>query len=276
MEIRQPSSKNDYKSYDTNRLREEYLIDSLFSKDSVNLTYSHFDRIIAGGAMPVDKELQLTAGDELRAQYFLERRELGIINIGGKGIVIADGINYDMDKYDCLYLGRGVKDIVFKSLDSASPAKFYLNSCPAHKEYPSVHMPNKQATPVKLGSKSECNERTIYKYIHSGGILSCQLVMGLTILEDGSVWNTMPTHTHERRMEVYMYFDMSEDSLVFHLMGSPDETRHIVMRNEQAVISPSWSIHSGCGTKNYTFIWGMCGENQEFTDMDAVNIKDIR
>jgi len=276
MIIRQPVSKNDYKNYDTKRLREEFLIDDLFIKDEISLTYSHFDRIIAGGAMPVSNKLTLTAGEELRAEYFLERREMGIINIGGNGCVVADDKKYVMKKYDCLYLGRGTKDISFISDDKDNPAKFYLNSCPAHKEYESVHMPNSKATPVRLGSKKECNERTIYKYIHGGGIKSCQLVMGLTILEEGSVWNTMPCHTHERRMEVYLYFDMSKDSLVFHLMGDPEETRHIVMNNEQAVISPSWSIHSGCGTSNYTFIWGMCGENQEFTDMDAVTSGRIK
>lgn len=275
MKVRQASGQQDYKNYDTKRLREEYLIENLFIADSIELTYSHFDRIIAGGAMPIKGELILTAGDELRAQYFLERREMGIINIGDKGYVIADGVRYEMEKYDCLYLGRGVKDVKFISSDGGAPAKFYFNSVPAHKEFPTVHMPNKQATPVRLGSKAECNERTIYKYIHGGGIKSCQLVMGLTILNEGSVWNTMPVHTHERRMEVYLYFDMKE-SIVFHMMGPKDETRHIIMHNEQAVISPSWSIHSGCGTSNYTFIWGMCGENQAFDDMDGIKTEDLK
>ena len=276
MEIRQPVSKKDYVNYNTRRLREEFLIEDIFAPDEIKLVYSHFDRIITGGAMPVKGELKLAAGDELRAEYFLERREAGIINIGGGGKVIVDGVSYEMSKYDCLYLGRGAKDITFISDDTRSPAKFYFNSCPAHKHYDNAHMPNAKATPVKLGSKKECNERTIYKYIHGGGIPSCQLVMGLTILEEGSVWNTMPTHTHERRMEVYLYFDMKEDANVFHLMGDPEETRHIVMRNEQVVISPSWSIHSGCGTSNYTFIWGMCGENQAFDDMDAVSAGRIK
>lgn len=276
MDTRQPVHPQDAKYYDTEKLRKEFLIEKVFSANEITMVYSHFDRIISGGAMPVGKELELTAGAELRADYFLERREMGIINIGGEGKITADGKVFAMKQKDCLYLPLGVKKVLFTSVDSQQPAKFYFNSCPAHKAYEIAHAPIGKATPAEMGSKSECNERTIYKFIHPEGIKSCQLVMGLTILKDGSIWNTMPTHTHERRMEVYLYFDMAKDTIVFHYMGQPQETRHIVMRNEQAVISPSWSIHSGCGTRNYTFIWGMCGENQVFSDMDAVEPGDIR
>jgi 4-deoxy-L-threo-5-hexosulose-uronate ketol-isomerase len=225
--------------------------------------------------MPVKEPQKLGTSNELKSEYFLARREMGVINIGGNGKIIVDGVSYNMNKYDCLYIGKGSKDITFISDDENNPAKFYLNCCPAHKEYPTSHAPLSKATPKHLGSKATCNERTIYKYIYPEGIKSCQLVMGCTMLEEGSVWNTMPTHTHDRRMEVYLYFDLGDD-IVFHLMGKGDETRHIVMHNEESVISPSWSIHSGCGTKNYTFIWGMCGENQDFDDMDHIAIKDMK
>ncbi|MGV8982026.1 5-dehydro-4-deoxy-D-glucuronate isomerase, partial [Clostridium sp.] len=208
--------------------------------------------------------------------YFLQRRELGVINIGGAGIVTLDGKKYDLGARDGLYVGQGIKEITFESIDAKIPAKFYVNSATAHTSYPTVKIGLADAKKVKAGSDEECNKRVINQYVHPAVCKSCQLVMGMTILEPGSVWNTMPCHTHDRRMEVYLYFDMDADNIVFHLMGTPDETRHIVMKNEQAVISPSWSIHSGVGTKNYTFIWGMVGENQEFTDMDAVLTKDIR
>ena len=287
MEIRTYSSPRDVKTYDTERLREEFLIDDLFKPDDIKLVYSYIDRIITGSAVPVNKELVLTAGEELRAEYFLERRELGVINIGGKGIVTVDGKAYDLGYKDGMYIGRGSKDISFKSVNPAEPAKFYLNSTPAHMTYPTVLIklngePEdgvvivKDCNKVELGTLEESNHRTINKYILPGQVESCQLVMGMTKLEPGSVWNTMPCHTHDRRMEVYLYFDMGPDDLVFHYMGEPTQTRHIIMRNEQAVISPSWSIHSGSGTRAYTFIWGMAGENQAFDDMDGCAMKDLR
>ena len=287
MEIRTYSSPRDVKTYDTERLREEFLIDDLFQADDIKLVYSYIDRIITGSAVPVNKELKLTAGDELRAEYFLERRELGVINIGGKGIITIDGKEYTVDYKDGMYIGKGAKDISFKSCDASKPAKFYLNSTPAHMTYPTVLIklngePSdgvvivKPQNKVELGTLEESNHRTINKYILPGQVESCQLVMGMTKLEPGSVWNTMPCHTHDRRMEVYLYFDMGPDDLVFHYMGEPTQTRHIIMRNEQAVISPSWSIHSGSGTRAYTFIWGMAGENQAFDDMDGCAIKDLR
>ena len=240
-----------------------------------------------GAAMPVGQELKLTAGDELRAEYFLERREMGVINIGGDGTVTIDGKSYDVSFKEGMYIGMGAKDISFASKDGANPAKFYLNSAPAHKAYPTVLI-KPEGTPeegvvivkdenkVELGSLEDANHRVICKYILPGQVESCQLVMGMTQLKPGSVWNTMPCHTHDRRMEVYLYFEMPEDAVVMHYMGEPQETRHIVMRNEEAVISPSWSIHAGCGTRAYTFIWGMVGENQAFDDMDGVAMGDLK
>lgn len=276
MELRTAASPKDVKHYTTDRLREEFLIDDLFQVDDIKLVYSHIDRIITGSAVPVKAPLVLTAGDELRAEYFLQRREMGIINIGGKGTVTVDGTVYELENKDGLYIGMGSKDITFASLDASNPAKFYLNSAPAHTTYPTVLIKPEDCVRVELGSLETANHRTICKYILPGQVESCQLVMGMTQLKPGSVWNTMPCHTHDRRMEVYLYFDMPEDALVFHYMGEPTETRHIVMRNEQAVISPSWSIHSGSGTQAYTFIWGMVGENQDFDDMDGCAMQDIR
>lgn len=276
MELRTAASPKDVKHYTTDRLREEFLIDDLFQADDIKLVYSHIDRIITGSAVPVKAPLVLTAGDELRAEYFLQRREMGIINIGGKGTVTIDGTVYELENKDGLYIGLGSKDISFASADATNPAKFYLNSAPAHKTYPTVLIKPEDCVRVELGSLETANHRTICKYILPGQVESCQLVMGMTQLKPGSVWNTMPCHTHDRRMEVYLYFDMPEDALVFHYMGEPTETRHIVMRNEQAVISPSWSIHSGSGTRAYTFIWGMVGENQDFDDMDGCAMQDIR
>lgn len=275
LEIRYSSSNKDAKNYDTKRLREEFHIEGLFQEDDIKLVYTHYDRMIAGSIFPVNKELQIETGKEIGAEFFLERRELGIINIGGKGIVLLDGQDYELDKRDGLYVGMGTKEVSFKSFDAKNPAKFYINSAPAHTTYPTVKINIKDANPVKLGTTSELNKRTIYQYVHPNVCKSCQLVMGMTILDEGSVWNTMPTHTHDRRMEVYFYFDMDEDAMVFHMMGEAKETRHIIMRNEEAVISPSWSIHTGVGTKKYTFIWGMVGENQTFTDMDHINNRDL-
>lgn len=252
------------------------MIDDLFGPDEIKMVYSHIDRIITGSAVPVKGALTVTAGEELRAEYFLERREMGVINIGGKGTVTVDGTVYELEYKDGMYIGMGSKDIVFASADANSPAKFYFNSAPAHKTYPTVLIKPENCVRVELGSLEESNHRFICKYILPGQVESCQLVMGMTQLLPGSVWNTMPCHTHDRRMEVYLYFDMPKDALVFHYMGEPEETRHIVMRNEQAVISPSWSIHAGSGTQAYTFIWGMVGENQDFDDMDGVAMKDLK
>ena len=286
MELRTAASPKDVKHYDTRRLREEFLIQGLFVPDEIKLVYSHIDRIITGAATPVAGELKLTAGDELRAEYFLQRRELGLINIGGDGVVTVDGKEYVVEHKNGMYIGMGARDISFRSLDTTSPAKFYINSAPAHKSYPTVLI-KREGTPeegvviikeenkVACGCLEESNDRVINKYILPGQVESCQLVMGMTALKPGSVWNTMPCHTHDRRMEVYLYFDMPEDAFVMHYMGEPTETRHIVIRNEEAVISPSWSIHAGSGSQAYTFIWGMVGENQEFTDMDGVKNTEL-
>ena len=276
MEIRYSSHNEDAKKYDTTELRKHFLIEDLFVPGEIKMVYSHIDRIIVAGIVPTDKALSLEGSKALGCDYFLQRRELGVINIGGAGIVTLDGKKYDLGSRDGLYVGQGIKEITFESVDAKIPAKFYVNSATAHKSYPTVKISLEQANKVKAGSDEECNKRVINQYVHPSVCKSCQLVMGMTILKPGSVWNTMPCHTHDRRMEVYLYFDMDADNVVFHLMGTPDETRHIVMKNEQAVISPSWSIHSGVGTKNYTFIWGMVGENQEFTDMDAVLTKDLK
>ncbi len=277
MEIRYATNPTETKTYDTERLRQEYLIEGLFVPGKLNLVYSHVDRFITGGAVPTMEPILLEADKhDMGADYFLERREIGIINVGAQGIVTVDGTDYVLENKDGLYVGLGNKQVVFKSADAANPARFYLSSTPAHKNYPTQKVAISEAEPQHLGSITNSNERTIYKYIHLNGIQSCQLVMGMTLLKPGNMWNTMPCHTHNRRSEVYFYFDMPEDGVVFHLMGEPTETRHVVVRNEQAIISPSWSIHSGVGTSNYTFIWAMAGENQEFSDMDAVAMKDLK
>ncbi len=275
MELRTAVSPKDVKHYTTEQLREEFLLQNMFVPGEIKTVYSHIDRIIIGAAVPITP-LTLTAGEEIRAKYFLERREMGIINIGGKGTITVDNTVYSLDYKDGMYIGMGAKNIVFASEDQKSPALFYFNSAPAHKTYPTVHIKPENCVNVELGSLETCNHRVITKYILPGQVESCQLVMGMTKLKPGSVWNTMPCHTHDRRMEVYLYFDMPEDALVFHYMGEPTETRHIVMRNREMVISPSWSIHSGCGTQAYTFIWGMVGENQDFDDMDAVAMMNIK
>lgn len=277
MEIRYASHPQEVKAFDTTRLRQEFLLETLFVQDQLTLTYSHVDRFIIGGAVPVNESVKLEADTKtMGAATFLERREIGIINVGGRGTVTVDGTAYDMENKDCLYIGLGAAEVVFTSSDSANPAKFYLNSTPAHKNYPTVKASISEASPNHLGALNTNNERTIYRYIHTGGIQSCQLVMGLTMLKPGSNWNTMPCHTHNRRSEVYLYFDMQADGNVFHFRGEPQETRHLVVRNEQAILSPSWSIHSGVGTSAYTFIWGMAGENQIFEDMDAVAPQDLK
>lgn len=276
MEVRYASNPKDVKHYTTERLREEFHISRLFTKDNVRMVYSHIDRIITAGIMPVYQELKLEGGEELASEYFLERRELGCINIGGKGIITIDGTEYEMNPRDGIYVGMGNKEISFQCVDTANPPKFYISSCPAHKAYPIVKIDITKAKKVPCGSAEECNKRVINQYIHPEVIKSCQLAMGLTQLEVGSNWNTMPCHTHDRRMEVYLYLDMEENDAVFHMMGEPQETRHIIMHNEEAVISPSWSIHTGVGTKNYSFIWAMCGENQEFDDMDFIETRDLK
>lgn len=275
MDIRYGAHPEDAKTYDTSRLRQEFLIQNLFGPGKVTMVYSHVDRMITGTAVPTEP-LALEGGKEMGSAFFLERRELGVINIGGPGTVTVDGKEYNMDKYDGLYVGMGSREVVFASTDSVNPAKFYFNSAAAHKAYPTVKVGIADVQPTRLGTQNQSNDRTIYKYFHPEGVQSCQLVMGMTVLEPGNMWNTMACHTHERRMEVYLYFELPEDAVVFHYMGKPDETRHIVMRNEEAVISPSWSIHSGVGTSCYRFIWGMAGENQTFNDMDGVAMTYIK
>ncbi len=286
MEVRTACSPTDAKYYDTERLRSEFLIDDLFAADEIKLVYSHIDRIITGSAVPVSKKLILTAGQELRAQYFLERREMGVINIGSEGVITVDGRDYTVGYKEGMYIGMGSKDICFSSKYEKDPARFYINSAPAHMTYPTVLI-KREGTPSddvviisdenkkELGTLEESNHRVINKYILPGQVKSCQLEMGMTELKDGSVWNTMPAHTHDRRMEVYLYFDLPDDAYVCHFMGEARQTRHLIVRNRQAVISPSWSIHAGAGTRAYTFIWGMVGENQDFDDMDNIDNREL-
>ena len=276
MEIRYSWNPEDVKRYTTEELRKHFLIRNLFEKDKINMVYSHVDRIIIGACMPTNSSLTLATTSELGTDYFLERREMGVINIGGTGSIILDGKEFTLDYKDGIYIGMGTKEIIFKSTDETKPAKFYFNSAPAHKSYETVKINIKDANPLPQGSSEDCNKRVIYQYIHPNVCKSCQLLMGLTSLEPGNVWNTMPCHTHDRRMEVYFYFDLDDNSKVMHFMGEPNQTRHIVVGNEEMVISPSWSIHSGCGTKNYSFIWGMVGENQTFSDMDVVEMNDLK
>ena len=275
MEVRYSPDPLRFELMNTSELRESFLVDDMFVPGEITLVYSDIDRVIVGSATPTDGGLKLEAGDELKAEYFAERRELGVINIGGEGSITVDGKTYPMVKLDALYIGRGSKEIEFSSAGADDPAKYYIISYPAHAAYPTSHVKIADAEPIKLGSSKECNERTIYKYIHPNGVKSSQLVMGCTLMEEGSVWNTMPSHTHERRSEVYMYFDVPEGAAVFKFIGEPSETRHIVVRNGQAVLSPSWSLHSGAGTSNYSFIWAMGGENQDFSDMDGISVDDM-
>ncbi len=258
-------------------LRENFLIDNLFKSGELTLIYTDVDRSIVGSAVPFNNELALTGSKkETASEFFLERREAGIINIGAHGSVIIDGKEYILENKDCIYIGKGAKEIKFKSDNNSNPARFYIASYPAHKEYPIKLVKYKNAVKQSLGSIENCNKRVINKYILPGNVESCQLVMGLTEIETGSVWNTFPPHTHQRRTEIYLYFDMKEDAMVFHFMGKENETRHIILRNNQAVISPSFSIHSGVGSSNYSFIWGMGGENQVFDDMDSLNMQNIK
>jgi len=266
----------DFKAYQTHKIRERFLLEGIVQPNEVNLTYTLYDRMIIGAANPAGESLTLENYPALRADYFLERREMGIINVSGDGEIRVDGELYPIKKLDCLYIGKGATDVKFSSIDASQPAVFYILSAPAHTTYPTTLMTNQQAAKVNAGVSSMANVRVINKYIHLKGIKSCQLVMGLTILQDGSVWNTMPPHTHDRRMEAYFYFDLPEGQKVFHYMGEGQETRHIVLDNYNAVVSPPWSIHSGCGTASYSFIWGMAGENLDYTDMDTIAISDIR
>ena len=274
-EIRYASSPETVKKYDTNQLRNEFLIDNLMEEGKVSLTYSHYDRYIAGSAVPTEP-LKLETIDPLKAEYFLERRELGVINVGGSGAIVVDGTEYGMGHKDALYVGMGNKEIVFKSDDSSKPAKFYLNSAPAHTNYPTKKVSLEEANKLELGALETANHRTVNQMIIGGVVTSCQLQMGMTELKTGSVWNTMPAHVHDRRMEVYFYLDVPEEQAVCHFMGQPNETRHIWMHNHQAVISPPWSVHCGSGTSNYTFIWGMAGENLDYTDMDVAKITELK
>jgi 4-deoxy-L-threo-5-hexosulose-uronate ketol-isomerase len=259
-----------YPSFTTEELRSLFLLTDLKKTDSLNLTYTHYDRLIAGTVIPEKGEVELPTYINLKSSFFLERRELGIINVGGGGTVTVDGTSFSLEKYDCVYAGMGSKEVKFKSDDAASPALFYLLSSPAHATYPTRLLKGHEASPVSLGSQATSNERTIYKYIHLEGVQSCQLVMGLTVLKTGSVWNTMPSHLHDRRSEVYFYFDVAEDQRVMHFMGGAQQTKNIVIANHEAVLSPSWSIHSGCGTASYSFIWGMAGENKDYSDIDPL------
>ena len=261
---------------DSAELRQAYLIENLFVPGSVELAYVDLDRAVIGGAVPTTGRLQLKAPPELRSTHFAERRELGVLNLGGSGAITVDGTRHSMDARDALYVGKGSQQIEFESEEPSEPARFYLVSHPAHAVFPTRHAAFEEAQPVRLGNQREANERTIYKYIHKDGIQSCQLVMGFTELKEGSVWNSVPPHTHQRRTEIYLYFGLPPEACVMHFMGTPTETRHLVVRNEQAVLSPGWSIHCGAGTQHYCFAWAMGGENQEFTDMDAVQMADLR
>ena len=276
LEKRYTEHPEDMKYYDTPKMRDRYLFDKVFIKDEISLCYTHVDRVVFGGACPVEKKLRLEGGKDFGSDVFLDRRELGIICINNSGTISADGTEFKMKKGDGLYLGKGIKEVFFASDDKNKPAHYYMASTPAHAVYPNVHVPIEKANPRKIGDPATSNARTIYQYIHPAVLQSCQLLMGMTILEEGSIWNTMPAHTHERRMEVYFYFDMKPNNVVFHLHGQPQETRHIVMNNEEAVISPSLSIHSGAGTASYTFIWAMAGENQTFDDMDTIQPTDLK
>jgi 4-deoxy-L-threo-5-hexosulose-uronate ketol-isomerase len=275
MEIRFHNSPKETMEMNTKQLREAFLMQHLMEDDKVKLVYSHYDRMIVGGVVPVKKALKLPNHEELKASFFLERREIGIINVGGDGVVLADGKEFSLRKMDCVYLGKGTQSVEFRSSLKKSPAVFYLLSAPAHQKYPNKLMKKENAAPVNMGDPSTSNVRTVYKYIHLEGLKSCQLVMGLTVLSSGSVWNSVPPHTHTRRMEVYFYFDVPGEHRVFHFMGQPQETRHIVVANHEAVVSPPWSMHFGCGTSNYAFIWGMAGENLVYTDMDPVPVATI-
>ena len=276
MDIRYSVGPDELRTLNTDELRKKYLIEEVFQDNALTVTYCNDDRIMVLGAKPLDAKVEINISEEIGSDYFLQNREMAVINIGGEGTIILDGVEHEMVQYDGMYIGKGTKEIAFLSKDKENPAKFYMNSASAHKEYPTVKVAFKDANPTKMGTDKEMNKRTIYKYVDPSVCESCQLLMGMTVLEEGSGWNTMPVHLHPRRMEVYFYFNMDENTRVFHLVGKPDETRHIVMSNEQATISPNWSIHSGTGTSNYTFIWGMCGENKNYGDLQPVDSKLLK
>ena len=275
-ETRYASSPKAVKKYDTEELREEFLIENLMKEDQLVLVYTHYDRYMAGSAVPVEAPIALETIDPLKSSYFLERREIGIINVGGDGTVEVDGETFGLTLKDALYIGSGKKEVIFKSNDKSNPAKFYINSAPAHTSLPTKKVSKADANKIELGSLETANHRTVNQQIIGGIVETCQLQMGMTELKTGSVWNTMPAHVHDRRMEIYYYLDIPQDQAVCHFMGEPQETRHIWMQNDQAVISPPWSIHSGSGTSNYTFIWGMAGENLDYGDMDVAKITELR
>jgi 4-deoxy-L-threo-5-hexosulose-uronate ketol-isomerase len=266
----------DFKKYGTEQIRQQFLLDNLVQPDALNNVYTHYDRMIIGAAMPVTKSLTLSTYDELKTDNFLDRREIGVVSIGGNGSVSVDGEVFNLEKLDCMYIGKGKKEVVFSSADKGAPAKFILFSCPAHHEYPTRVMKPAEATPAELGTAETANHRVINKYIHAAGIQSCQLVLGLTNFKPGSLWNTMPAHTHDRRMEAYFYFDLPEKQRVIHFMGEATETRHMFLNNEEGIVSPTWSIHSGVATASYSFIWAMAGENMDFTDMDFIDITKLK
>jgi 4-deoxy-L-threo-5-hexosulose-uronate ketol-isomerase len=265
----------EYPNLKTNELRDAFLVEKLFNQEGVDLYYWETDRAVIGSVVPLAAPLKLQTFEHLDSTEFCQRREVGVINLGGPGSALVDGISYDLERLDCLYVGRGSSGISFRSIEPRQPARFFLISYPAHAPYPTMLIRRNQARELSLGAHETSNVRRIYQYIHEDGVKSCQLVLGITILEPGNVWNTMPPHTHRRRSEVYCYFDLPETCAVFHLMGTPDETRHLTVRNGQAVLSPAWSIHSGCGTGSYSFIWAMGGENQRFGDMDAISIPNL-
>lgn len=266
----------DFRRYDTKKIREQFLLEELVQPGKIQCVYTHYDRMVIGAAYPTTSSLKLETYDPLKADYFLARREMGIINIGGDGSITVDGEKFQLNKLDCLYIGKGKQNVNFSNEDGGRPAKFIFFSCPAHMEYPTQLMKPADATPAEVGSLENNNHRTINKYIHADGLKSCQLVLGVTSFKAGSIWNTMPPHTHDRRMEAYFYFDLAEGQRIIHFMGEPQETRHLFLNNEQAIVSPGWSIHSGVATGNYSFIWAMAGENMVFTDMDAVNIQSLQ
>ncbi|SEF94616.1 5-dehydro-4-deoxy-D-glucuronate isomerase [Paenibacillus sp. UNC499MF] len=276
MEIRHTTNPADFKTFTTERMRKDFLIENLFQEERISMVYTHYDRMVIGGAVPVKEALELEAADTLKTEYFLERREVGFLNIGGDAVITADRESFELGRLDALYVGKGNKKVTISSKDASNPARVYFCSALAHAEIPTRKISIKEANPNHLGSLETSNERVLNQYIHADGIQSCQLMMGVTQLKTGSVWNTMPAHIHDRRMEAYLYFDLKEDARVFHMMGEPSETRHLVVSNEQGVISPSWSIHSGAGTSNYSFIWAMAGENYTFKDMDMVPMNELK
>lgn len=277
MQMLYPVHQDAVKTMSTDEIYKNFHMGKLFETGTLNLVYTHIDRVIVGGAVPANATIKLEADKkDIAADYFLQRREAGIINIGGAGRITVDGESFKLIKQDGLYIGKGSQNVQFESDDAENPACFYLFSAPSHMEYPTAHMKLADAEPVHLGNIANSNTRTIYKYIHPDGVKSSQIVMGMTLLQPDNMWNTMPAHIHARRMEVYLYFDIEDDNIVFHLMGEPGETRHLVMRNREAVLSPPWSIHAGMGTSNYAFIWAMAGENQDFTDMDAIDMNNLR